>query len=220
MKRIIKVAGLLLTVAALGVGEAQAQGVAIGARAGTLGLGGEAAIGLGSRLALRGGVGVIPYKPTLTFSDIDFEVDPPSPLMTIGLDLYLTPGLRLMGGVLLGADQIDVAGETEGSVQIGDRTYTDVASLKGSVISKNTTAPFVGIGFGRHIASGLGLTLDLGVASRGESTVSFEATGAATSRPEFQAELEKERAQAEEDINDRSYTKLFPILSLGIRFGL
>lgn len=219
MQRMTRIAVAALAAAAVVVGEAQAQGVAIGARAGTLGLGGEAAIGLGSRLAIRGGVGVIPYKPTFTISDIDWEVEPPSPLMTVGVDLYVTPGLRLMGGVLLGADQIDVTGEWEGSVTIGDRTYSDVSTLTGAV-KANSTAPFAGIGFGRHVANGMGLTLDLGVAFRGESKVTLQATGNATNRPEFQAELEKERAQAEEDINERSYTKLFPILSLGLRFGL
>mgnify|MGYP006148765879 CR=1 FL=1 len=34
---------------------------------------------------------------SLPGEDIEFEIDPPSPLISIGVDLYLTPGMRLMG---------------------------------------------------------------------------------------------------------------------------
>lgn len=219
MKRITTLAATVCGCIVLAASGVQAQGIAVGARAGTLGLGGEAAVGIGQRLAIRGGVGVIPVTPKGTFSDVDYEVELPSPLMTLGADLYLLPSLRIFGGMLFGAEETNITGDFTGTVNIGGTEYSksQLGDLTGTVKSA-TAAPFVGIGFGRHVARGFGLTLDLGVAFMGEADLELEATGPISTNATFQNELEEERREVEQDLRD--YTKLFPVLSLGFRFGL
>lgn len=215
MKRMMTTAAVLLVLSAAAT---QGQSIAVGGRAGTLGLGAEAAVGIGQRLGVRAGFGVIPMKPTGTFSDVKYEVEPPSPLMTLGLDFYLTKGLRLFGGVLMGADTTTIIGEYTGTVQIGDQTYTgsQVGTLTGGV-EANSLAPYAGIGFGHYFGSGLGLTLDLGAAKL-DPQLTLVAGGPIKNDATFQANLEKERQSTQDDLD--KYAKWYPVINLGLHISL
>jgi hypothetical protein len=191
--------------------------LAVAAKAGTTGLGGEVSFGLGSRFALRGGVGVIPSKPEFELSDIKYEVDPPTPMFTVGADLYITGGLRVFGGLLIGADKLDITHDYNQTVTFGGQTYTGSGTITGT-IETSSTAPFVGLGLGRTIGSGIGLFLDLGAAILGESEVTVDATGPVRNAPDYNT-----RRQAEEDkIQDQvdKYVKVYPMISIGLRIGL
>lgn len=198
-----------------------AQGFAVGARAGTLGIGAEGAVSLGSRLALRGGLGLLPFEPSTTIDDIDFTLTLPKTWFNLGADLYVGGGFRVGGGILFKSDDPELEGEITGTVEIGDETYSSaqVESLSG-VLDSNDQAPYALIGFGRHTASGVGLFLDLGVAFLGEPEVGLSASGdpAIVNSSEFQAELRAEERTIEDDAG--SYLKLWPILNLGVKIGL
>ncbi|MEX2281657.1 MAG: hypothetical protein WEE89_04115 [Gemmatimonadota bacterium] len=198
---------------ATSTGSAQ---LAIGARAGTTGTGGEVSFGIIPRIALRGTGTVIPFKPSGTFDDVEFEVDPPSPLFTIGADLYVTNSIRLFGGLLIGADKLGIDGHYSGSVQFGNQTYTGEGDIIGAV-ETSSTAPFVGLGFGRTIGSGIGVNFDLGAAILGESTVRLiEITGPAAQST--QAQRDEKIAEIQDDVD--KWAKYYPMISIGIRFGL
>ena len=194
----------LLCLLAGSAGTAHAQTLAVGVRAGSLGLGPEAVLGLGSRLALRAGIGAVPITPTGTISDISYEIEPPSPLASAGVDLYLLSHLRLMTGLLFGAERTEFTGQLAESVRIGDQTYTpdQVGSLDGALLTRSV-APFVGLGFGGYANSRVGVTLDLGVAFLGENDLELTATGPFTDDPTFQQELEKERLSTEQKLRLR-----------------
>ena len=190
--------------------------LAVGARIGTTGIGGEVSYGIMSRLGLRAGVSVIPIKPSGTFDDVKFEVDPPSPLFTAGADLYLTNAVRVFGGLLIGADELGIDGDYSGSVQFGNQTYTGNGTIKG-VVESSSTAPFVGLGFGRTFGSGIGVTFDLGAAILGESTVILqEITGPASQST--QAQRDAKIAEIQDDVD--KYAKIYPMISIGLRFGI
>ncbi len=210
---------LLLTVPA----AVSAQGFGIAARAGTLGVGGEVALGLTDAFVIRGGFGVIPVEPTATIDDIEFTLTLPEKWITIGADLYLGSSFRIGAGMLFKPDDPTLVGDITGStsVEIGDVTYTasDVAQLTGTLDSKDQ-APYVLIGFGRHTASGIGLFLDLGAAFIGEPEVGLAATGnsVVVNSAEFQSELRKQETNIEDDLG--SYIKVWPILDIGLRIGI
>ncbi len=199
------------------------QGFAVGVRAGTLGLGVEAAVPLGERAALRGGYGFLPVEPEATIDDIDFTFTPPENWFNVGADLYLGGGFRIGGGMLFRDADPSMVGEisASGSVEIGDRTYTrtEIATLNGVLDSKDQ-APYALLGFGRHTAAGVGLFVDLGVAFTGDPEVLLEAEGdpQIVNSAEFQAELRKQEQQTEDDLP--SYAKLWPILNVGLKIGL
>lgn len=209
-------------------GTAQAQ-LGVAGRAGTLGLGGEAALGLGSSLVIRGGLGLMPLEVDATsFWDVGNDVEAtlklPETWYNIGADLYLGGSFRIGGGMLFKPDDPTVVGTVEGSasIEIGGRTYTasDVAEVEGRLVSKEQ-APYVLIGFGKHTATGIGLFLDLGVAFTGDPTVELEATSGnptVINSADFQAQLAQERQNLQDDLP--TYAKYWPILNIGIRIGL
>jgi len=204
-------------------GTATAQGLGIGGRVGTLGAGAEAALGLSSHLVIRGGVGLLPLKPVTNISGIDFTLTLPKTWYNVGVDIYVSSAMRIGAGMLFKPDDPVLDGTVTGSrsVTIGDSTYTatSVSALHGVLTSKKS-APYVLLGFGNHTASGFGLFLDLGVAFLGDPAVSLSAEGDPTvvQSAVFQTELRKEEANIQNDVG--TYLKLWPILNLGLRFGL
>jgi hypothetical protein len=64
----------------------------------------------------------------------------------------------------------------------------------------------------------LGVYLDVAVAFTGDPDLTLEASGPITQQPSFQAELEREQARAQEDLD--SYYRYWPLLSFGVRFGV
>ncbi len=189
----------------------------IAAKAGTTGVGGELSLGLGSRLALRGSATTIPMKPTGTLSEVEYQVNPPTPLFTAGLDLNLLGNLRLFAGVLFGADKLELDGTYNGSVEIGDQTYSGSGTVT-ALVERSSTAPFAGIGFGQTVGRGVGVFLDLGAALLGESTVALSATGPATVAADYEANRLKEQQSIQDKVD--KYAKFYPMLNLGIRVGL
>ena len=207
---------LLVSIAPTSVG---AQTFGFGLKAGTLGLGADAAIGLHPRLALRGGFGVFPFTPRLTYSDIEYDVELPSPQFTGTADVFLLGGLRLTGGVLISAPDFALTSDVTGlgTVEIGGIQFdgSDVGIMSGTVINRDV-APYVGLGFGRVAKRGLGFFVDLAVAFQGEPEVALAVTGPIRDDPSFQAALAAEEVAIAEEIK---LAKFYPILSLGLSFG-
>ena len=215
MRRSVLILGAACLALLSTTNTASAQ-LAIGARAGTTGVGGEVSFAIIPRIALRGSATVIPLKPKGTFDDVDFEVDPPSPMFTAGADLYLTENIRLFGGVLIGADQLILDGDYSGSVQFGNQTYNGTGTIVGEVES-SSTAPFVGLGLGRTFGSRVNFNLDLGAAILGESTVRLvEITGPAAQST--QAQRDAKIAEIQSDVD--KYAKYYPMVSFGISIGV
>lgn len=223
MRRFAMWTGLAAAVVLGSVQPAVAQ-LGVGAKVGTTGVGGEVALGLSPQLALRGSATVFPTDPSGTYSDVDYTLELPSPVFMVGADFYpLGGGFRIMGGVLIGAEETTLTGRYSGTVEIGNRQYqaSDLGDLRGLFTTRNT-APFVGIGFGRHVGTGIGLTLDLGVAFLGDPTLRLSANGPCTENPTCNAELQTQLRQEEAEIQDDldRYARYFPILNLGVKIGL
>lgn len=222
---------LVLTAAALVAlpGALSAQGFGIAARAGTLGIGAEGALGLSDNFVIRGGLGLMPFEidPSSFWdpgNNVETTMKLPETWFNIGADLYLGGSFRIGAGMLFKPDDPTVTGSLEGSasIEIGGTTYTatDVATVVGTLDSKDQ-APYVLIGFGKHTRSGIGLFLDLGVAMLGEPKVTLVATegnAQVINSAEFQARLAAEAQKIEDDAG--TYLKFWPILNIGIKFGI
>ena len=198
---------------------AAAQGLGIGARAGTLGLGGEAAVGLTDRIVVRGGLGLTPFEPSATFDDIDVTLTLPT-WYNAGVDLYLNGAVRIGGGMLFKADDPGLIGEFNQPQEIGGATFTpaEIGTLNG-VIDSSDSVPYVLLGFGKHTSPGIGLFLDVGVAFLGDPDVTLTSEGGTRSNdPAMQSALDQGEQDFEEDM--RTYLQFWPILSLGVRIGL
>ena len=198
---------------------AAAQGFGIGARVGTLGLGGEAAVELTERIVVRGGLGLTPFEPSATFDDIDVTLTLPT-WYNAGVDLYLNGAVRIGGGMLFKADDPELTGTFNQPQDVGGQTFTpaEIGTLKG-VIDSSDSVPYVLIGFGRHTSPGVGLFLDLGVAFLGDPEVTLTSEGGTLSNdPTMRSALDQEAQDFEDDM--KAYLRYWPILSLGLRIGL
>ena len=211
---------ILLTVPFIVLPQSLAsQGLAVGVRVGTLGFGGELAYDLNEKVVLRGGLGAFPVDYDGEFDGVEYKVTPPSLMMNLGIDLYPTGGsFRLMAGLLyrdgdFNAETGSLA-DYEGSLEIGDGVYDQDGSL-GGIISSRSTAPFVGVGFGRHTSSGFGVFMDFGLAFVGDPDVTLSASGPIEFVPGIEEDLEKEARAIEEDAD--AYLRYWPILSIGVR---
>lgn len=213
--------GTVLAVIATAASPSSAESqLGIAARAGTLGIGGELALGLSDRLVARGGLGLTSYTVTTTFDDIRVEMDLPENWYNVGVDLYLNGAMRIGGGVLIKPDDPTLVGRLQGPVDIGGQTFTpeEVGTLTGTIMSKER-APYVLVGFGRHTDSGFGLSLDIGAAFTGDPRVTLQAEGGTyPNQAELNARLDEEARNFEEDM--KTYLKIWPILSLGLRLGI
>ena len=212
-------ATIILLAAQLALPPAASAQVGVGIRAGTLGLGADVAFALSPNVQVRGGGAIQPWNPTFTISDIEYTVNLPGTFVNIGIDLFpIGGGFRIGGGLLYEPDDISISGEFTGNVDIGGRSYTgsEVGTLTGTVSSK-ATAPYAMIGFGKHASSGIGLFLDLGAAFVGKQELTLTATGAVASNPQFIADLEGERLDAEDSLNK---AKIYPMVNLGLRIGV
>lgn len=205
--------------------SAQHIGVGVAARAGSLGFGGELAVNVTRYIGVRGGIGALPLSYTGDVEEVRYHVDSASPLANVGVDFY--PGLydvRLGGGMMFIRNSTTFDARYTGDVTINGQQYSgdDVGELTG-VLDHGSAAPYVILGLGRQTNRGLGIFLDLGAAFLEEQRLNYTVTGpiADPSHPyhdEFHANLEEEARKIEDSVN--KYVKVFPILSVGIRYGI
>jgi hypothetical protein len=200
--------------------SAQKIGVGVAARAGSLGFGGELAVNVTRYFGIRGGIGVMPLSYTGDMEDVRYHVESASPISNVGVDFY--PGffdLRLGGGLMFIRNPTTFDARYSGQINIGENTYTneEVGALTGN-LDHGSTAPYLVLGLGRQTNRGIGIFLDLGAAFLDEQRMSYTTTGTLSGDPTFEAELQAEAREIEDEVN--KYVKVYPILSAGIRYGI
>jgi len=213
------VAALVGSLLAVGT-PAAAQDLGIAMRAGTLGLGGEAALSLGERIAVRGGVGFLPLEFGATIDDIDLTLELPRTLYHAGIDLYLTSVFRIGAGFLVKPDGVALSATPTEPEEIGGQEFTpaEIGTLRGA-LDTSERALYALLGFGKHVSKRAGLTLDLGVAFLRDTRVTLDSEGGTLSDdPSFRARLDAQARSFEADLP--RYLELWPIVNLGFRIGV
>jgi len=102
----------------------------------------------------------------------------------------------------------DINGVSYSAAQVGN--------LRGNV-DFNSIAPYLGIGWGNPFGSGgnWSFSCDLGVVFQGSPNVSLAADGQFADDPAFQANLEAERRDLEDELDSYKY---YPVVSLGVTY--
>jgi hypothetical protein len=212
-------AAALLAVVAAGLPSPAHGQFGVAPRVGTLGLGGEVAIELSPRWVLRGGAGISKVSMSTDFNDVPVVLGAPDFWYNVGLDYYLNGAFRIGGGLLFKPDDPSIRGDFNGPVSIGGVLLTpqQIGSMTGTV-EMDTEAAYALIGFGRHVAEGVGLFVDLGAAIFGKSQVALQAEGGTYPQDELDQLLVAEARNFENDM--KRYFEVWPILSIGIRIGI
>lgn len=202
---------------------ARAEGIAIGAQAGTLGLGASLTVGLSEQWNVRGLVSGFSYDFDDEASDIDYDFD--LDLGSIGAMVDWHPGgsgFRLSAGAFVNDNAVSGVGRpVPGStVEIGDEVFdaADVDRAEAD-LSFDDIAPYLGIGWGNAVGPDkrLGLSLDVGVLFQGAPQADFRAFAAEGAPAGVQDLLDQEIAREEENIqDDLDGFEFYPVVSLGL----
>jgi hypothetical protein len=203
--------------------------IAFGLQASTLGLGGDLAVGLGRRLALRGAIHRGSIGTESDLEDISYRATAQADAMSFSVDVhpfanrfYLTAGvvrqksaLRLLAQP--GTDGFEVDGQSYPADSVG--------TLRG-VVALPEQGTLLGLGFDRtfHKSGRVSLGFRTGVVLQGDAKVSLVADGPITRGSQYDAQfaarLEEERAKAEREINEQALVHTLPMLEFTLRVRL
>lgn len=210
--------------AGVGAGSAAAQ-VAVGARAGSGGLGIEVSAPLGSRLAARGVYGGAEIDLDFDSDRVDYEGElEPSGLLAV-VDWHPAGrSFRLSGGLYL--NDLELRGRApvrellvESGAMLPPGLPMDLGTLEAAA-SGEEVAPYVGLGWGKAPRRrGWGASFELGVAFIGEPDVSVEPRLAIDvgAVPGGQALVDAFVREEEQELEDElSDAKLYPLVSIGV----
>jgi hypothetical protein len=215
MKRIV----IALLLAAVSLPAFAQSKFSIGLGAGTLGGSVSASYRATSAIGLRAIYNKGSYKRNYTERDINFDAT--AKLESFGgiIDIYPTGrAFRISGGILSNRNRVDGITTEDNVVIINGVRYP--SALVGFVTAQatvNKTTPYAGFGWASN-ASKVGLSFDVGAVYHGAPKLSVQAhpTIPALVPASFYADLEAERARAEQDI---SKYKWHPVVQIGLTFN-
>ena len=196
-----------------------APGIGVGAKAGTLGVGGEITTKVLLNVNARVGYNKFDFSTDGDIEDVDYEVGVDLQSFTAFLDWHVfLDSFRISAGALVNKNEISLGARPFTAVEIGGTTYApaEVGVLKGSV-KWDDIAPYFGIGWGDALSSSgrFGFTVDIGVAYTRAADVDLTANGTLSADPAFRAALARERRDIEKELGSFKY---YPVLSAGLYF--
>lgn len=208
-----------LIVAAAAFTPMMAGAQSIGIAAGTQGGGLEVGMDISDMLAVRVNGNYFSISRGVNGEDVDYDGD--LRLMSFGLlgDLYLfESSFRLTAGGYLNRNKIDLTATPTSSVEIGGTMYSpaQLGNLQGGARFRDF-APYAGLGYtSNRDDTGFRFVFDAGVMFQGGSNVFLNATGPANGILGFAADLERERADIKNDVDDFRY---YPVLKVGLAYA-
>jgi hypothetical protein len=219
MGRINKLAGaaqfVIAIAAAVGIASsaAAAESFAVGAKAGTSGLGVEGTLRMSQSINLRGGHFAYDYPAELEETSVRYDGD-----LRLQNTMLLADWHPFQGRFRLSAGGIHTRNEFNGiadsMVEVGDASYpVTLAATAGW----SGVKPYLGIGFGNAFGAGRwSFSSDLGVMFTGAPEVVVDSSdNAPLLLATFHEELAREEAELREELSD---IKAFPVLSLGFAY--
>ncbi len=192
----------------------------VGVKAGTLGLGLEGRWNPVPMIDFRVGANAYDYDTDGSEAGIDYDT-------TLELDSYYITGninfplspLRLTGGVFANNNEFAMTSQDTGGQDIELGGVPLPADVVGTLTGRTyfeDVAPYVGIGIDFEVFDKVGLNFDLGVLWQGEPNVDLTADGTGVGLLPFEAALELERQELEDDLSDY---KAYPVISLAFIYN-
>jgi len=209
---------LLLAILASGAANADDSEWGVGVKAGTLGLGVEARWSGLPYIDFRLGANGYSYADDGTQANVlyDGDLDLETFFVTGNFHFPLTP-FRLTAGLFANGNEFNLVSAEPGDFIIGGDPYTagEVGTLTSNT-SFGSTSPYIGLGFDFELFGKAGLNFDLGVLLQGDPDVTLVADGSLANDPGFQASLEAERLELEDEMDD---FKAYPVISLSFVYN-
>jgi len=207
-----------LAIALSGVANADDSQWGVGVKAGTLGLGLEARWSGLPWMDMRIGANAYTLQDQGRQANVlyDADLNLETFYLTANIHFPLSP-FRITAGAFSNGNEFNMVSSEPGDFNIGGDFYTGVeAGTLTSTTSWGSSAPYLGLGFDFELFGKAGLNFDLGVLWQGEPEVSLIADGTLFNDPTFQASLENERLELEDDMSN---FKAYPVISLSFVYN-
>ena len=195
----------------------------LGIRAGTLGGGVELSYALSQRAALRLNADSYNRTQSKTHDNIDYDMKLKLQTASLMGDWFpFANNFRISLGAMFNGNKFTMKGQpTNGTFTINGVTYQaqDVGSFDAQVDFKKA-APYLGIGYGRPINSGLSLIFDLGVMSQGGPRSKIDVTcGTSIQGTITCSNLQRDAAAEQSNLDESLHNfKYYPVISLGLAY--
>jgi hypothetical protein len=225
----LALAGIVFTLGA--ADAAWSQGLSLGARIGTPGIGIEATRSLTHNVNLRSNFnfGSLSRSTNINLSggdvgaDVDFKAKLRLRSLTALLDLHPGGGgFHLTGGLVLNRNKLTMDAGVVGTITINDQVYsvTEVAGLVAEGELGRRWVPYAGLGFGNAVGANKRVTFlfDLGVYFQGQPKLALIARGLAAGTPGLQEDLDQAAADINHDDLNHGYLRYYPVVSFGLAF--
>lgn len=197
--------------------EKSAGGLGLTLKAGTLGSGLEATVGVNDYLGFRFGVNMMSAGSSMERDEGTIKTDMDWLSYSALVDLHVFGGgFRVSGGALINKNKFKMNADLTESVTLDDQDYY-LSDLSGQV-TFNELAPYVGIGYGNAVGADgrWHFACDFGVMFQGEPKVEASATA---SDPALQSAvndaLNREVAKIQDDA---SVFQFYPVISVGVSY--
>jgi hypothetical protein len=203
MKRIAVLAASLVA-----CGSAHAIG--IGVKAGTTGIGIDAAMSVFPLVDARIGWSGLKWGYDQNTSNVSYKGDLKLNNLNALLDFHpMGPLFRLTGGVVFNSNKYDATGTPN----------SGPGSFNATVEAGRSTAPYLGIGWGRVAGMGVNWYADLGAMFMGEPKATLTANCTGLSAPQCTA-LQSQVAAEQTSLQDSlKRFKVYPVLNIGVTIG-
>lgn len=198
---------------------AQAEGIGVGLKLGTLGAGLEVTKGFTNYINGRASFQGFSYDYNASEGGVDYEGSLDLSSGALFLDWHPFKGsIRFTLGGVFNNNEMMLKAEPAVTYNIGGTTYTvtDVGTLKGAV-AFDSFSPYVGMGWGNAVEDKQFYTvsLDIGVLFQGSPAGKLTADGLLATNPAFLSNLKLE----EEELNDSLKNfQFYPVISLGLAY--
>ena len=198
---------------------ANSEGLAAGAKIGTLGTGVEITGYAMDRLNLRLGLNYLSFDYSSEIDDIDYDMSPRFASALALVDWHaFDNNFRISAGVAVNQNKVDIKATPAENETIGGNEYTpeQIGTLKGKAEYDNL-APYFGIGFGNAVKEDTtwSFSFDLGLIFQSTPSISLSSDGPYAHVPQFEEDLEQEEADIQDDVDSWS---IYPVLSFGVAY--
>jgi len=211
----------------------------VGVRLGTGGIGVDYSYGLNRYVDLRAGYSFGSYSRTQEEDDIDYDAELKINAFVAMVDIKpFAGGFRITTGLYSSSPELELNASGLDDYEVGDKEYRGNLKIDGG-LDLGSAAPYLGIGWGGTTnTTGFGVSFDMGVMFTSSPDVALDASGRAcdaTANPacdpagaegfevdgadpraqQFQADLNQEVTNLEDDAKD---FKLWPVIGLGLHY--
>ena len=190
----------------------------VGVTAGTLGIGPEVGYRFNETVGVRANATFLSLHHSFDSDDIDYRGNVDLRSGGAIVDIYpFGGGFRISGGARINGNKGRLSATPTTNTRIGNATFTptQIGTISGRAETRDFV-PQATIGYGGSLGQGFSIGVEAGALFQGRVRIrDFAANGTLASNPIFISQLEEERRDLQDDVDDY---RVYPILQLNAKY--